>query len=152
MATYKQVDFVTESKQRGGKRDNAGAKLKHGEKTAVIRLPVSLVEKIKQGSFENVTESNNDLAAKLQNEIVTNSKLQHEIIELKAELAKAEENYNSSVIARCELAKENKELKATIADLEATEREYIRSMKQKLLKLSPTELALFYDKLKDVLM
>ena len=47
---------VTKSK-RGGKRDNAGRKLKNGEQTAVIRLPVSIVEKIKSGSFEFVTKS-----------------------------------------------------------------------------------------------
>ncbi len=60
-AQYKQVDFVTESKptkQRGGKRPHAGAKLKHGEPTAVIRLPVSVIERIKNGEVESVTNSN----------------------------------------------------------------------------------------------
>ena len=79
MATYKQVDFVTESKQRGGKRDNVGAKLKHGEPTAVIRLPVSMIERIKQGNFESVTESNH-------------TAFQAEIEALKAELAMAKAN------------------------------------------------------------
>lgn len=66
MATYKQTDIVTESKQRGGKRDNAGRKSKHGEPTAIIRLPVSVIEKIKQGSFENVTNSNSDKLIELE--------------------------------------------------------------------------------------
>lgn len=86
MASLKQTDIVTISKQRGGKRDNAGAKLKHGEPTAVIRLPLSLIERIKQGNFENVTESSNDLTVKLQSESVTKSKA--EIEALSAELEK----------------------------------------------------------------
>jgi hypothetical protein len=57
MATYKQVDIVTESKQRGGKRENSGAKLKHGEPTKTIRLPISLVEKINSGVIDIATLS-----------------------------------------------------------------------------------------------
>jgi hypothetical protein len=101
MATYKQVDFVTESKQRGGKRENSGRKAKYSEQTAVVRLPLSLIERIKQGNFENVTESNSDLKAKLENEIVTNSNnttLQAEIEALKAELATAKANNERLVL------------------------------------------------------
>lgn len=70
MATYKQVDIVTESKQRGGKRENSGAKLKHGEPTKTIRLPISLVDKINQGLIDIVTLSK----VKASDDIVTDSK------------------------------------------------------------------------------
>jgi hypothetical protein len=77
MATYKQVDIVTESKQRGGKRDNSGRKSKYSEPTATIRLPVSMIERIKQGSFDIVTKSN-ETALQAENE-----KLKAEIVRLK---------------------------------------------------------------------
>lgn len=75
MATYKQVDIVTEvnfslSKQRGGYRENSGRKLKHNEPTATIRLPVSMIERIKQGNFENVNDDY--LRLKLENEKLIN--------------------------------------------------------------------------------
>ena len=58
--TYKQTDIVTASKPHGGKRENSGRKLKNNEPTATIRLPISIIEKIKNGYFENVTNSNSD--------------------------------------------------------------------------------------------
>jgi uncharacterized protein (UPF0335 family) len=48
---------VTKSKH-GGNRQGSGRKLKSGEKTVVIRLPLSLVSKIKSGDYEIVTKSN----------------------------------------------------------------------------------------------
>jgi hypothetical protein len=54
-AAYQQVDFVTESKKtgsHGGKRNNSGRKLKYNEQTAVIRLPISVVERIKAHGFD----------------------------------------------------------------------------------------------------
>lgn len=76
---YKQVDFVTESLKnpRGGKRENAGRKSKFSEKTAAIRLPISIIEKLKSGNFEIITNSNNAdyLKLKLENEKLTNENI-----------------------------------------------------------------------------
>lgn len=43
-------------KTRGGKRPNAGAKQKYGEPTKVIRVPESLIPKIKKMLQEYETE------------------------------------------------------------------------------------------------
>ncbi len=77
MPAYKQTDIVTESKVHGGKRDGAGRKLKYNEPTGTIRLPISIIEKLKSGNFEIITNSNNAdyLKLKLENEKLTNENI-----------------------------------------------------------------------------
>jgi hypothetical protein len=77
MPVYKQTDIVTESKVHGGKRDGAGRKLKYNEPTGTIRLPISIIEKLKSGNFEIITNSNNAdyLKLKLENEKLTNENI-----------------------------------------------------------------------------
>jgi len=93
MPVYKQTDIVTESKVHGGKRDGAGRKLKYNEPTATIRLPISIIEKLKNSNFEIITNSNDAeieaLKAQLttaENEFLEQSKLIMKLIKEKKNL------------------------------------------------------------------
>ena len=78
-AEYQQVDFVTELKKtenRGGKRNNAGRKLKYNEQTTAIRLPISIVERIKKHGFDAPANPNDiNLQAELEKYKAANLKV-----------------------------------------------------------------------------
>lgn len=52
------LDQQTELKKHGGKRIGAGRKSTGKEATVIMRVPISLAEKIKNGELNNVTKSN----------------------------------------------------------------------------------------------